>query len=146
MKVRKYSLYKDATNNDIVYLEYNENQKFEIKPKNALANYMNVDKMMIISSDFSRKIIKKILDNKIEYFIESLLPIMEEDSDVDDDGIALLLDECESFKITCISKYMAFLTSDELKEIFYQVDLIYDKIKSINFEKNKFVSSFGRSR
>lgn len=144
MKSIKYLLYKDKVNKDIVYVEYAKEQKFEVKPKNAIDSYMDVDKLVIISPNFTKKIINKRVDNKLDFLINELVDLMEDD-DSDDEKISLLIEECESFKMICISKYMAHLTSDELKEIFSKVDLIYDKLKDINLEKSSRFN-FGRCR
>lgn len=144
MNGNKYILYKDKKNNDIVYLEYPTKRKLEILPKNQLENILSVEKLVIISNDFSKKIVNKIIKKKLKNLVDALIQIIEEDG-ANSEAISLLIQDCEKFKMTCINKYMEHLTPEQMEELFSKVDLIYNHVKqlrTLDFD----MGTFGRRR
>ena len=144
MKKGNYILYKDNYSNDIVYAEYNKDDKLKIAPKNQLQNILSVEKLVIVSEDFSKKIAKKVVNKKLKRLVDWLIDILEEDSD-SGTSTQLLIQECEKFKISCLSKYQAYLTPQEIEELFAKVDVMYNHLKQIKgYDYGN--QSYGRSR
>lgn len=144
MKPTKYLLYKDKKDNEIIYIEYTENKSFKLKPKNKLEKYLSVEKLIMISPDFVKKVIHKRVEKKIGFLV-SEMHHLSIDEDADEGGIKFLIQECETLKMKCVNEYFEYLSNEEIKEIFSKVEFIYNKIKDMHYSFLE-ANTKGRSR
>lgn len=126
MKRFNYYVEKDKLTNEIVYIEYDKIDGYKITPKTKLTDGINVNKIVFVSPNLSKNLIKK----KIEIKIRKILDLLD---DIDDDGtgeaIRETLIECERLKLMIINKYIKYLGNDFSSLYLKQIQLVINELR-----------------
>lgn len=126
--MRRFNYYveKDKLTNEIVYIEYDKIDGYKITPKTKLTDGINVNKIVFVSPNLSKNLIKK----KIEIKIRKILDLLD---DIDDDGtgeaIRETLIECERLKLMIINKYIKYLGNDFSSLYLKQIQLVINELR-----------------
>lgn len=106
---RSYYLAKDEKKNDVVFLDIDKMDGYQVRPKVVEKGGIKVNKIIFVDQKCSEKIIRKKIDKKIEYLLKQIRKIDEEDSDDGEAVIRRSLIEAEKLRMMIINKYTKYL-------------------------------------
>ena len=134
-----YYINKDEKSGEIVYLEYDK-KGYQVKPKAKKKDAIEVNKIVFVSPDLTKKLLKKKINNKINKLMEEL-KIDDED---DNDGqmrIRNNLIDAERLKLNVLNSYANYLGGSyanlTLKKLQVIIDEFRKKLYKINEKKQK---------
>ena len=146
MKVtKKFVVKKEAKNEVITYMEYENLKGLNIKPKHKqdFEDMINVNEMIVINPGLIEKLISKKCKRHFERIIAMLTYACEEDGD-DDSSFMLVLDEMERLKNLIINKYKQYMDEKECELLLKKIELLKQEAEerrryiiesSMNYEK-----------
>lgn len=108
MKNKKnYYVSKDEKNNEVVYLELDKMEGYEVNPKAKKQNEISVNKIIFVNNEMSEKIIRRKIDKKIELLLQELRRMDEEGTD--EGSIQRSLMAAEKLRLQIINNYVKYL-------------------------------------
>lgn len=120
----KFLIVKDNKTKQVKYFDYDSIEGYNLTAKKNYNFFddMNVSKVVIINPSFSEKIAKK----KMNYKFERLLTMMQVVCEDDDtgEGLDIVLDEANKFKMELINKYRKYLEESELELMFKKIEIV----------------------
>lgn len=134
-----YFISKDNKTGEIVYLEYDKNG-FKVTPKAKKKDAINVNKIVFVSPELTKKLLKKKIEHKISKLLLELNTCYD---DEDNDGARLRdkLIEAEKLKINIINKYSKYFGKSYIGLTLKKMQLIVDGYRSrlynVNNKKQK---------
>lgn len=72
MEKKNYYLKKDSKTGEIIYLEYNKLDGYNITPKTKVEDAIRVNKIVFVNPTLSEKLIRKKNRNKNKIFIKKI--------------------------------------------------------------------------
>ncbi len=102
MKKTKYKLID--TKRITPYNNMDDISGYEFYPK--MASSFKIDKIIIINTEFIRYILKKKVQKKLDFYVNSIIISIEEETD---DSVREALDDIARFQTILNSKYYKFL-------------------------------------
>lgn len=130
--MNSYFINKDNKSGEIVYLEYDKNG-YKITPKRKKEDAIEVNKIVFVSPDITKKLIKKKIDHKLDKLLYELNLINIDDDDSDDgnvDRIRDMLKEAEKLRINIINTYKKYLGSSYTTLTLKKMQIIIDGYKA----------------
>lgn len=130
--MNSYFISKDNKSGEIVYLEYDKNG-YKITPKRKKEDAIEVNKIVFVSPDITKKLIKKKIDHKLDKLLYELNLINIDDDDSDDgnvDRIRDMLKEAEKLRINIINTYKKYLGSSYTTLTLKKMQIIIDGYKA----------------
>ena len=106
--MKNYYLHKNSKSGEIVYLEFDKREGYNITPKTKIEDAIKVDKIVFVNPSFSEKIIKKKIDIKIRQLLRELT-VLDEDGGDDEEGLRRNLMEAERLKLNILNNYVKYL-------------------------------------
>lgn len=155
MSKRSYYITKNDKKKDIVYFELDKLDGYKIKPKSNKKGAIEVSKVIFVNKEFSEKIIRKKIDNKISYLLEQLKIIDQDDSGDNEGSIRKNLMDAEKLRLHIINDYVKYLgntyQSLTLKKLQIIVEQLRYKLYCIEEVKkeiyyNNFIQKSGKGR
>ena len=142
MNRKNYFLKKDSLTGEILYLEYDKLDGYNITPKSNIYDAISVNKIVFVNSSLSEKIIKKKIDIKIRHFLKILETIDEDDGD-NEDGVRQSLMDAERLKLNILNTYRKYLGNTYQSLTLKKIQVIINqlRIKLYNTINNKRRSS-----
>lgn len=112
MEKKNYYVSKSKKKKEVVYLEYDKISGYEVNPKIKQKGSIDVSKIIFVNPDFSEKVIRKKIDNKINKLLAAIHEIDENDNN--DSGanhgtIQRNLMAAEKLRIQIINNYTKYL-------------------------------------
>lgn len=104
---KNYYVSKDNKNNEVVYLELDEMQGYEVNPKTKKQNEISVNKIIFVNNEMSEKIIRRKIDKKIELLLQELRRMDEEGTD--EGTVERNLMSAEKLRLQIINNYVKYL-------------------------------------
>ena len=126
----RYLIVKEKNKKEVMYLEYDKLNGYNITSKNKnlkLKDAINVNKMVIINPTFIEKLINKKINSKIKKLVDLISIIYESDDDDPAGSLMQALNEVEKFKREILNKYLNYMTKE-------QIDLLEKKINILETE------------
>jgi len=144
MDNKSYYVSKNKKKKEVVYLEYDKLDGYNIKPKVNSSEMVEVSKVVFVKPEFSEKIIRKKIDKEIEYLLTQL-KIIEENDGNDEEGIKRNLIDAEKLRIQIINNYVKYLghtyhslTLKKIQIIINQLRYKLYTIRDIERENNLY--------
>ena len=135
----KFLIVKDKDSKEIRYFDYDKIDGYNLKAKKN-SNYfddINVSRVIIINPSFSEKIAKKKMDAKFERLLTMMNIVLEEDDT--GEGLDIVLDEANKFRMEIINKYRRFIEERDLELILKKLEIIEREVrlrkKAIDYTK-----------
>lgn len=127
MKNKSYTVIKTNYQGEITLELLEKINGYKVKPKNSF-DYKNikVNSMVIIKPSFIEKILKKKIKRKLEFYLNYIINLVDEE---DDGDYRKSLDELERFKETVEYKYRKFLDDKFINLLYKKIALIEHEIK-----------------
>lgn len=104
---KNYYISKTPKSSETVYLEIENYDGYEIKPKAKKKDEIEVNKIVFVNPEFSEKIIRKKIDKKILNLLNALKKMDEEGTD--EGSIKRSLMDAEKLRIQIINNYVKYL-------------------------------------
>ena len=138
MNKKNYFLKKDSLTGEILYLEYDKINGYNITPKSNIYDAIKVDKIVFVNPSLSEKIIKKKIDIKIKNFLKILGELDDDDGD-NEEGIRQSLMDAERLKLNILNTYRRYLGNTYQSLTLKKVQVIINqlRIKLYNTMNNK---------
>ena len=138
MNRKNYFLKKDSLTGEILYLEYDKLDGYNITPKSNIYDAISVNKIVFVNSSLSEKLIKKKIDIKIRHFLKILETIDEDDGD-NEDGVRQSLMDAERLKLNILNTYRKYLGNTYQSLTLKKIQVIINqlRIKLYNTMNNK---------
>lgn len=138
---KNYYVSKSDKSKEVVYLELDQLDGYQVNPKARKKNDIEVNKIVFVNPEFSEKVIRKKIDKKINYLLKQLKEIEEDGTD--EGAIKRSLMDAEKLKLQIINNYVKYLghtyESFTLKKIQIIVDQLRYKLFTLKeIERNNF--------
>ena len=105
MDNKSYYISKSKTKKDTMYLEYEKMDGYQVNPKVNKKGAITVNKIVFVNPELSEKIIRKKIENRINYLLSMLKRIDEEDGG-DIGTIQKTLMDAEKLRLQIINEYV----------------------------------------
>lgn len=132
-----YFVKKDKKSSEVIFVDYNQEEGYKINPKTKKDDEIKVNKIVFVSPTLSEKLIRKKIEKKINYFLNILKLIEEEDSDPSFMENTLM--EAEKLRVMIINNYVKYLGHTYHSLTLKKIQIIINelKIKIYKHEMNK---------
>ncbi len=125
----KFLIVKDNKSKQIKYFDYDKINGYNLKAKKNYNFFddINVSRVIIINPSFSEKIAKKKMRMKFEKLL-TMMQIVCEDDDTGE-GLDIVLDEANKFKMELINKYRKYVEEEELELMYKKIEIVERELK-----------------
>ena len=129
MTRENYFVERNHETDEVVYLEYDKIDGYEVTPKTKMKDAISVKKVVFASPSLSSKIIKKKINNIITKLLEFIENI---DDGTDGESIRENLMKTEKLRVSIITKYIKYLgnnySSLTLKKLELMVNILENEL------------------
>lgn len=132
MTRENYFVERNHETDEVVYLEYDKIDGYEITPKTKMEDAISVKKVVFASPSLSSKIIKKKINNiiiKLLEFIENI------DDGTDGESIRENLMKAEKLRVSIITKYIKYLGNNYSSLTLKKLELMVNKLENELYKK-----------
>lgn len=125
-----YFISKDSKSGEVLYLEFDKENGYKVRPKVKKKDAIEVNKIVFVSPSLTEKLIKKKIDHKVASLLAGLN--QEDNDDNGDNGIKVRdnLKEAERLKLNIINNYGKYLGGNYTNLTLKKVDLIIKSYRS----------------
>jgi len=137
-----YFISKDNKTGEIVYLEYDKDG-YRVTPKTKKKDAINVNKIVFVSPELTKKLLKKKIERKVSRLLLELNTYYDDDED--NDGVRLRdkLLEAERLKLNIINQYSKYFGKSYIALTLKKMQIIIDGYRNRLFEiRNKKQKQF----
>lgn len=140
-KNTNYFIKKNKKTSEVILIDYDQKDGYQINPKVKKEDEINVNKIVFMSPNLSQKLIRKKIDKRIEYLLNQL-KIVDEDND--DGIIEKTLMDAEKLRIMIINNYVKYLGNTYQSLTLKKIQIIINelKIKLYNSQTKKIPGFF----
>ncbi len=122
-----YYVSKDEKKKETLYLELEKIDGYKVKPKVQKKNAIKVNKIIFVNPDLSEKIIRKKIDDKINYLLKQLKEIEEDGSDSGNISRNLMI--AEKLRMQIINNYVKYLGHTYESLTLKKIEIIIEQLK-----------------
>ena len=132
MTRENYFVERNHETDEVVYLEYDKIDGYEITPKTKMEDSISVKKVVFASPSLSSKIIKKKINNIITKLLEFIENI---DDGTDGESIRENLMKAEKLRVSIITKYIKYLGNNYSSLTLKKLELMVNKLENELYKK-----------
>ncbi len=132
MTRENYFVERNHETDEVVYLEYDKIDGYEITPKTKMEDAISVKKIVFASPSLSSKIIKKKINNIITKLLEFIENI---DDGTDGESIRENLMKAEKLRVSIITKYIKYLGNNYSSLTLKKLELMVNKLENELYKK-----------
>lgn len=132
MTRENYFVERNHETDEVVYLEYDKIDGYEITPKTKMKDAISVKKVVFASPSLSSKIIKKKINNIITMLLEFIENI---DDGTDGESIRENLMKAEKLRVSIITKYIKYLGNNYSSLTLKKLELMVNKLEHELYKK-----------
>ncbi len=132
MTRENYFVERNHETDEVVYLEYDKIDGYEITPKTKMKDAISVKKVVFASPSLSSKIIKKKINNIITMLLEFIENI---DDGTDGESIRENLMKAEKLRVSIITKYIKYLGNNYSSLTLKKLELMVNKLENELYKK-----------
>ena len=121
-----YFIQKNKKTSEVILIDYDQKDGYQINPKVKKDDEINVNKIVFMSPNLSEKLIRKKIDKRIEYLLNQLRII---DEDNDDGFIEKTLMDAEKLRIMIINNYVKYLGNTYQSLTLKKIQIIINELK-----------------
>ena len=126
MNNKTYHITKGKKEKNVLDLELDKLNGYQVSPKTKEKDAIKVDKIVFTDNDISEKIIRKKIDSKIEYLLYKIKLLDTDDSD--NGSIEKSLMDAEKLRIQLINKYVKYLGHTYYGLTLKKIELLIDEL------------------
>lgn len=135
MNRRNYYLKKDNKTGEVLYLEFDKIDGYNVTPKTKLEDAIKVDKIVFVNPGLSEKIIRKKIEIKIRGFLKVLEDIDNDPAGGDEDGIKRSLMDAERLKLMILNEYKRYLGNTYGSYSIKKIQIIINQLRIKLYDK-----------
>lgn len=135
MNKGNYYLKKDNLSGEILYLEYDKIDGYNITPKTKLEDAIKVNKIVFVNPGLSEKLIRKKIEIKIRYLLKSLRDFDEDPSGGDEDAVRQSLIDAERLKLMLLNEYRKYLGNTYGSYSIKKIQIIINQLRIKLYDK-----------
>lgn len=128
---KTYTIVKEQTNGDKIYIDYSKIKGYEVKPRNNVKyDGVKVNSLVIMKPSFVEKLLKKKVKRKLDFYLQYIISLMdnnEEDGNVG--NLKLALDDLARYKSIVEYKYRKYLDQKYINLLLKKMDILEHEIK-----------------
>lgn len=132
MTRENYFVERNHETDEVVYLEYDKIDGYEVTPKTKMKDAISVKKVVFASPSLSSKIIKKKVNNIITKLLEFIENI---DDGTDGESIRENLMKAEKLRVSIITKYIKYLGNNYSSLTLKKLELMVNKLENELYKK-----------
>ena len=132
MTRENYFVERNHETDEVVYLEYDKIDGYEVTPKTKMKDAISVKKVVFASPSLSSKIIKKKINNIITKLLEFIENI---DDGTDGESIRENLMKTEKLRVSIITKYIKYLGNNYSSLTLKKLELMVNKLEDELYKK-----------
>lgn len=132
MTKENYFVERNHETDEVVYLEYDKIDGYEVTPKTKMKDAISVKKVVFASPSLSSKIIKKKINNIITKLLEFIENI---DDGTDGESIRENLMKTEKLRVSIITKYIKYLGNNYSSLTLKKLELMVNKLENELYKK-----------
>ena len=125
-KNTNYFIQKNNKTSEIILIDYDQKDGYQINPKVKKEDEINVNKIVFMSPNLSEKLIRKKIDKRIEYLLKQLRIV---DEDNDSGFIEKTLMDAEKLRIMIINNYVKYLGHTYQSLTLKKIQIIINELK-----------------
>lgn len=127
---KTYTIVKEQFNGDKVYIDYTKFKGFKVKPRNNVKyDGIKVNSLVILKPSFIEKLLKKKVKRKLDFYLQYIISLMDNDEDGDIGNLRLALDDLERYKSIIEYKYRKYLDQKYINLLLKKMELLEHEIK-----------------
>ena len=129
---KTYTIVKEQHNGEKVYIDYTKFKGFKVKPRNHVKyDGIKVNSLVIIKPSFIEKLLKKKIKRKLDFYLQYIISIMDNDNDEEGEtgNLRLALDDLERYKSIVEYKYRKYLDQKYINLLLKKIELLEREIK-----------------
>ena len=128
MKEKNYLIVKDKDSKTISYFEYDKINGYNIYPKKAFKDSINVNKMILVNPSMIEKVIDRKFNKRFERLLR-FLALIYEDNDSTGEGYREALNEIERLRREYINKYKKFMEAEKAELLEKKLGILEQEVK-----------------
>lgn len=145
---KTYTIIKEQHNGDKVIIDYSKINGFRVTPKNKLKyNGVKVNSLIIVKPSFIEKVLKKKVKRKLDYYLQYIISLMDDDETGTTD-LRFALNDLERYKSIVEYKYRKYLNQKYINLLLKKISILENEIKMkiIYNQEEVFEIHQGKSR
>ena len=135
MNRRNYYLKKDNKTGEVLYLEFDKIDGYNVTPKTKLEDAIKVDKIVFVNPGLSEKVIRKKIEIKIRGFLKILEDIDNDPAGGDEDGRKRSLMDAERLKLMILNEYKRYLGNTYGSYSIKKIQIIINQLRIKLYDK-----------
>lgn len=144
---KSYYVSKTRKKKELLFFELDKVEGYSVTPKVSKDNQIEVSKIIFIDDEFSEKIIRKKIDKRIDYLLNQLKLIEDnDDGDETEDMIKRTIIDAEKLRMQIINKYVKYLGNTYHSLTLNKIQVITTnlryKLYMINEMKNEIYNDY----
>lgn len=126
---KTYTIVKEQYNGDKIFIDYSKLNGFKVTPKNNIKyNGVKVNSLIIVKPSFIEKILKKKVKRKLDYYLQYIISLMDNDDEGTTD-LKLALNDLERYKSIVEYKYRKYLDQKYIKLLLKKISILENELK-----------------
>ena len=135
MERGNYYLHKDKQTGEILYLQFDKIDGYEITPKTEIEDAIRVNKIIMVNPSLSNKLIRKKVEIKIRMLLKKLTEIETDSESGDESFIQATLIEAERLKLAILNKYVKYLGNTYGSYSIKKIQMIINQLRMKLYNK-----------
>ena len=125
----KFQIVKERQPKYVINFDYSKIDGYNLTAKKnySFFNDVDVSRVIIINPSFCNKIACKKMNHKFERLI-TMMQVVCEDDDTGE-GLDIVLDEANKFKMELINKYRKYIEEEELELMYKKIEIIEKELQ-----------------
>ena len=127
--MKNFTIVKDMPNKEKIIINYSKDNGFIFKPQNKVKyKGVKVNTLVIMKPDFIEKLLKKKIKRKLDYYLLSIISLMDDDEGTTD-GVRSALTELDRYKTIVEFKYKKYLNEQYLNLLYKKIAVLERELK-----------------
>ena len=128
MNKNNYHISKTKKTKKVKNLNINKLDGYKVRPKVKEKGMVGVEKIVFVDDELSEKIIRKKIDKKIDYLLNHL-KLLEDDDSSNDGNIKRSLVEAEKLRVQIINNYVKYLGHTYYSLTLKKIEIIIEQLR-----------------
>lgn len=127
--MKNFTIVKDMPNKDKVIINYSKESGFKFTPKNKIKyKGVKVNTLIVMKSDFIEKLLKKKIKRKLDYYLQYIVSLLDDDEGTTD-GVRTALNELDRYKTIVEAKYKKYLDQRYISLLYKKIAVLERELK-----------------
>lgn len=125
---KNYTIVKEQINGDKIYIDYTKITGYKFKPQNKTSK-IKVNSLLIVKPSFIEKILKKKVKRKLDFYLQYMISLVDDDNNEDSGGLNEVLNELNRYKTIVEYKYSKYLENKYIDLLLKKISILERELK-----------------